>query len=548
MAELGVAAGEERDRAEAGERGARGVQLAQRRPALALVPEKSSVIQAGERFLVRRAQPVQARQRDLVGAAGRVRASRRGVDEPLHPRGGGDRGPAAARSRQFGERRERAGRLGEPADPGERVRVLRPETEQRRLGAGDSARPARPSAVGRGHAGQVENDRARGGEHRFRVVHRERQRHAGAGDVEQLVAVPGHGVAGGGAGVCPRRVPPAASGRRVDGRGVRAAKQRVLIEVGRQRDKPLGPVRGLVPGAYPVVGQHSSHAGREELPPRLERHRRRPGRRRRVLCGLRRGEVPGGRRQFVAPEQDRAQPCPQHRAVGVVKILAAKLRAQRSQRLLRLAVPRQALGGDHLRHGARDTGAGSRRGAACPGRGLRGPAPGEQQQRELAGRRRRVFPADAELAAGASAAGPPGTREAGVRQPAPRGPRIAGRDGETAEQQAARGRRRRRGYLVGEAARRRGLAEVEKQPGGRLEQAIAFRAAGGDAERREVQVAGLGQPARRPVSLGVPGQLPRERGVGPPARRDPVGQRLRPTAPRAACRCSAARSATPTQP
>ena len=327
--------------------------------------------------------------------------------------------------------------------------------------------------------------------------------------------------------MCPRRVPPAASGRRVDGRGVRAAKQRVLIEVGRQRDEPLGPVRGLVPGAYPVVGQHSSHAGREELPPRLERHRRRAGRRRRVLCGLRRGEVPGGRRQFVAPEQDRAQPCPQHRAAGVVKVLAAKLGAQRGQRLLRLAVPRQALGGDHLRHGARDTGAGSRRGAACPGRGLRGPAPGEQQQRELAGRRRRVLPADGRLAAGASAAGPPGSGEAGVRQPAPRGPRIAGRDGETAEHQAARGRRRRRGYLVGEAARRRGLAEVEKQPGGRLEQAIAFRAAGGDAERREVQVAGLGQPARRPVSLGVPGQLPRERGVRPPARRDPVGQRLR---------------------
>ena len=61
-----------------------------------------------------------------------------------------------------------------------------------------------------------------------------------------------------------------------------------------------------------------------------------------------------------------------------------------------------------------------------------------------------------------------------------------------------------------------------------MEQAIAFRAAGGDAERREVQVAGLGQPARRPVSLGVLGQLPRERGVRPPARRDPVGQRLRP--------------------
>ncbi|MGH3286040.1 MAG: hypothetical protein ACRDPD_15350, partial [Streptosporangiaceae bacterium] len=239
------------------------------------------------------------------------------------------------------------------------MRVLRPETEQRRLGAGEPGEASQAvgtvGAAGQaGQARQLENDRARGGEHRFRVVHRECQRHPGAGDVEQLVTVSGRGVAGGGAGVCPRRVPLAASGRRVDGRGVRAAKQRVLIKVGRQRDEPLGPVRGLVPGACPVVGQHPSHAGREQLPPRLERHRRRAGRRRRVLCGLCRGEVPGGRRQFVAPEQDRAQLCPQHRAAGIVRVLAAKLGAQRRQRLLRLAVPRQALGGDHLRHSARD--------------------------------------------------------------------------------------------------------------------------------------------------------------------------------------------------
>jgi hypothetical protein len=44
VAELGVTAGEERERAEAGERGARGVQLAQRRPTLALVAQKSSII------------------------------------------------------------------------------------------------------------------------------------------------------------------------------------------------------------------------------------------------------------------------------------------------------------------------------------------------------------------------------------------------------------------------------------------------------------------------------------------------------------------------
>jgi hypothetical protein len=108
VAELGVAAGEERDRAEAGERGTRGIQFAQRRPAQTLVPQKSSVIQPGHRFLVWRAQPLQARQRGLVGATGRARAARGGVDEPLHPGRGGGSGPAAARAGQFGERREHA--------------------------------------------------------------------------------------------------------------------------------------------------------------------------------------------------------------------------------------------------------------------------------------------------------------------------------------------------------------------------------------------------------------------------------------------------------